>query len=187
MILRIRKVKSVNKLIHIFISPNSYTYICFLLKKFIPMHITPSIIRKHFNFLVDIASSCPTPVSYLYPGYSSLRTPDIRPLVPRIFIPPYIPSSYLGYSSPRTFPRTPDIHPLPRTFPRTPDIHSLVHSIVPRIFIPSLVHSLVPWIFIPSYPGYAFPRTPDTHSLVPWIFIPSYPGPRTPDIHSLVS
>ena len=46
-----------------------------------------------------------------YPGCSPPRTPDIQPLVPRIFNP-----AYPGYSPPRT----PDIHPL-----------------VPRIFTPS--------------------------------------------------
>ena len=43
-----------------------------------------------------------------YPGYASLRTPDIHPLVPRTLIPRIFTPSYPGYSSPRT----PDIHPL---------------------------------------------------------------------------
>ena len=44
-------------------------------------------------------------------------------------------------------------------------------------------------ILLPSYPGYAYPRTPDMHTLVPRIFISSYPGysyPHTPDMHTLV-
>ena len=47
-----------------------------------------------------------------YPGYLSLRTPDIHPFVSRIFIP-----SYPGYLSPRT-----------RIFisTRTPDINTIV-------------------------------------------------------------